>query len=326
MGDLDITTLRLPAPAKLNLYLHVTARRADGYHELETLFQLLDFGDEVELSVAEAPGVRRIGDVPGVPIDDDLSVRAARLLAAHCQYEGGAQIKVTKRLPMGGGLGGGSSDAASVLVGLNDLWKLGLSKGELAQLGLRLGADVPVFIHGHSAFAQGVGEELRPLNLPQQWFVVLWPPIQVETAAVFASRSLTRDTPRLKIAGFPWHLHTENGLDKFLARTRNDCEPVVRAVQPQVAAVLDWLAEYAPARMSGTGACVFARFATRAQAQSVLDAANLSVNRELATDVQLDADKGRGVSGCTGLSGFVARGVNRSPLAVAMDVIELQRR
>jgi 4-diphosphocytidyl-2-C-methyl-D-erythritol kinase len=349
MGHANSTTLRLPAPAKLNLCLHVTGRRADGYHELETLFQLLDFGDEVQLTLMQGPGVRRIGNIPGVEEEADLSVRAARLLAAHCQCRRGVNIRLSKRLPLGGGLGGGSSDAASVLVGLNELWELGLHKDELAQLGLQLGADVPVFIHGHSAFAQGVGEKLRRVSLPQQWFVVLWPPIQVETSAIFSSASLTRDTPHLKIAGFPWNLHTKNGLDGFWARTHNDCEPVVRALQPQVAATLDVLARYGPARMSGTGACAFARFAEEDEAHRVLEDVRLGLVKGLgkglgkglargldrepakglhngpAAERRFEAGKGDGAQWPPGLNGFVARGVNRSPLAVAMDTVAQRR-
>ena len=321
MGRAEITTLRLPAPAKLNLCLHVTARRPDGYHELETLFQLLDFGDEVELTATEEAGVHRVGAVAGVSENADLSVRAARLLAAHCNCRGGARIRLRKRLPMGGGLGGGSSDAASVLVGLNYLWRLGLEVEELARLGLELGADVPVFVRGHSAFARGVGEELRSVDLPKQWFVVLWPPIQVETGAIFASTALTRDTPHLKIEGFPWGLHTENGLSAFWARTRNDCEAVVRALQPRVAAALDWLAEYGPARMSGTGAGVFARFGTRDEAERVLE----RLRRDMDEELDFRGDCG-GAQPLAGLQGFVARGVNRSPLAVTMDEIAQQAR
>ncbi|MFT5447767.1 MAG: 4-diphosphocytidyl-2-C-methyl-D-erythritol kinase [Gammaproteobacteria bacterium] len=305
-------TLRLPAPAKLNLCLHVTARRADGYHELETLFQLLDFGDEIELQVTAQSGVRRIGDVAGVAEDDDLSVRAARLLAAHCDCSAGARIKVYKRLPMGGGLGGGSSNAASVLVGLNQLWKLGLNEDELAGLGLRLGADVPVFVRGHSAFARGIGEELQALSLPEQWFVVLRPPVHVETAVIFASPSLTRDTPHLKIAGFPGNLDTEDGLDSFWARTRNDCEPVVRTLHPPVAATLDWLAGHGPARMSGTGACVFARMRSREAAEEVLEALWMESDPHAG-------GKATGRLAPGGVEGFVARGVNRSPLVDAMQ-------
>lgn len=304
--------LRLPAPAKLNLCLHVTARRADGYHELETLFQLLDFGDEIELEATARAGVERMGEVAGVAADDDLGVRAARLLASHCHVRAGARIKIHKRLPMGGGLGGGSSDAASVLVGLNQLWNCGLNEDELADLGLRLGADVPVFVRGHSAFARGIGEELQALTLPEQWFVVLRPPVHVETAIIFASPSLTRDTPHLKIPGFPRNLDTEDGLDRFWARTRNDCESVVRALHPQVAATLDWLAGHGPARMSGTGACVFARMRSREAAEEVLAAVRVVA--------QSSADAAARPA-LRGVDGFVARGVNRSPLLDAMQRI-----
>ena len=295
------TTLRLPAPAKLNLCLHVTAQRDDGYHELETLFQLLDFGDEVELAVTAEPEIRRIGDVAGVSEEEDLSIRAARLLAEQSKPNYGAQIRIDKRLPLGGGLGGGSSDAASVLVGLNYLWKLGLREDELAALGLQLGADVPIFVHGYSAFARGVGEELHAVNIAPQWYLVLWPPIFVSTGAIFSSSTLTRDTSHLKIGGFPWNLETEAGLERFWARTHNDCEPVVREREPAVAATIDWLANYAPTRMSGTGACAFARFSTREEAEGVLGRLE-----------QAPQASGR-------LGGFIARGVDCSPMRVVMD-------
>jgi 4-diphosphocytidyl-2-C-methyl-D-erythritol kinase len=290
-----VTALLVPAPAKLNLFLHVTRRRADGYHDIETLFQLLDVGDEVSVTVTRAPGVRREGSVAGVPEDDDLAVRAARLLAAHCGVARGARLRVRKRLPLGGGLGGGSSDAASVLVALDRLWGLDLGVDALARLGLALGADVPVFVRGHSAFASGVGEVLRAVSLAPQWYLVACPAARVSTAQVFAAPSLTRDSTPLKIAGFPWAMETQAGLERVWRRTRNDCEPVVLAREAGVAAALRWLAAVGPARMTGTGACVFARFDARDAAERAL----------------------RGAP--PGLHAFVAAGVDRSPLLAAMD-------
>lgn len=290
-----MSTLLLPAPAKLNLFLHVTARRADGYHAIETVFQLLDVGDEVGVTRTREPGVRREQDLPGVPEDADLSVRAGRLLAAHCGVRCGARLRVDKRLPMGGGLGGGSSDAASVLVALDRLWDLHLGVDALARLGLALGADVPVFVRGHSAFACGVGEELRAVSLFPQWYLVACPRAQVSTAQVFAAPSLTRDTAPLKIPGFPWAMETQAGLERLWQRTRNDCEPVVRVREPAVAGALEWLAGLGPARMSGTGACAFARFSQRADAECAL------------------------LGAPPGLAAFVAAGVDRSPLLAAMD-------
>jgi len=292
-----VRTLDLPAPAKLNLFLHVTGRRADGYHLLETLFQFLDRADRVRLTLTDDPGVRRSAPVPGVEEDQDLSVRAGRLLASRHGAPCGVDITVHKRLPMGGGLGGGSSDAASVLVGLNRLWGLGLDASTLAALGLELGADVPVFVHGHAALARGVGERLQPVDLPSSWYLVLCPPVHVSTAAVFGATSLTRDTEPLKIEGFPWDLDTQAGLGRFLARTRNDCESVVRRSESAVAAAMEWLATVAPARMTGTGGCVFARFGEAKQARQALACAP------------------------AGFDAFVARGVNRSPLLDAVQGI-----
>ncbi len=287
-------TLVLPAPAKVNLFLHVTGRRADGYHRIETVFQLLDQGDEVAITVTREPGVRRAGTVPGVTEEADLTLRAARALAAHAGVAAGAAIALRKRLPLGGGLGGGSSDAATVLVGLNRLWGLDLGTDVLAALGLALGADVPVFVHGHSAFARGVGEELHPVLLAPTWYLVVTPAVAVSTETVFGSDSLTRDTAPLKMRSFPWGLGSQAGVDRLWARTRNDCEPVVRAARPEVAAALDWLSGHGPARMTGTGASVFARFRDRLVAERALAQAP------------------------PGVTAFVARGVDRSPLLDAV--------
>ena len=240
---------RWPAPAKLNLFLHVVGRRADGYHLLQTLFQLLDYGDELTISVRDDGVVRRVGDVDGVPADADLVVRAANALKAATGTRLGADIAIDKRIPIGGGLGGGSSDAATTLVALNALWRCGLDTDALAALGLGLGADIPVFVRGRTAWAEGVGERLTPIQTPSRAYLVLDPRVAVPTAAVFQAPELTRDSapttiPRF-VAGEP---------------VRNDLEPVVRSMAPAVADALDWLGARAPARLTGSGACVFAAF------------------------------------------------------------------
>ena len=267
-----------PAPAKLNLFLHITGRRADDFHLLQTVFQFLDYADVLHFTVRTDGAVRRLSELPGVAAEGDLVVRAARLLQTETGCRLGADIRLEKRLPMGGGLGGGSSDAATTLVALNALWQLRLPVERLAALGLTLGADVPVFVRGQAAWAEGVGERLEPVDLPEPWYLVLVPPVGVSTAAVFGAPELTRDCPPITIRDF------------LAGIGRNVCEPVVRARFPAVAAALDWLAHFAPARMTGTGCCVFAAFAVESAA------------REVAA--QLPA----------GWHGFVARGCNRSPL------------
>jgi 4-diphosphocytidyl-2-C-methyl-D-erythritol kinase len=247
-----------PAPAKLNLFLHVVGRRADGYHLLQTAFQFIDLEDELRFFERPPGLIERLGEVPGVPPEQDLTVRAARLLARHCPGAGGVAIELRKRIPMQGGLGGGSSDAATVLVALNELWRCGLAPERLAELGLGLGADVPVFVHGRAAWAEGVGEELVPLDLPEQVYLLVRPDAEVSTAAVFGAPELTRDTPVITIAGFL----TTGG--------RNDCEAVVRRRFPAVAEALDWVGQHAPARLTGTGSCVFAAMPDEASARVVL--------------------------------------------------------
>ncbi|MBN9461851.1 MAG: 4-(cytidine 5'-diphospho)-2-C-methyl-D-erythritol kinase [Burkholderiales bacterium] len=253
-----IAALRnLPAPAKLNLFLHVTGRRPDGYHLLETVFELVDLCDRVHLQRREDAQIVRLDPLPGVPAQDDLGVRAARLLAAETGCRLGVEIAIDKRIPLGGGLGGGSSDAATVLLGLNRLWDLRLERRQLMELALRLGADVPVFVFGHRAFGAGIGERLRALPAPAAWFVVVAPPVQVPTASVFAAPGLTRDTKALKISGL--------SRQRFVYRGKNDLEPVVCAAWPPVAEALAALRHAADqcgaqgrlARMTGSGACVF---------------------------------------------------------------------
>jgi 4-diphosphocytidyl-2-C-methyl-D-erythritol kinase len=253
----EVPALVLPAPAKLNLFLHITGRRPDGYHDIQTIFQLLDWGDEIGLSLRDDGRIERIGGMPEVAPDDDLAIRAARLLQSETGVVQGADITVNKRVPAGAGLGGGSSDAATVLLGLNHLWRAGLSLPELAALGLRLGADVPVFVHGRSAFAEGVGERLQPLALPDACFVLIWPGVPVSTRDAFQAPELTRNTPALTICDLPG------------SATRNDLEPIAVRQQPAIAQVLSWLRQFGDARMSGSGSTVFTAVASEQQAQTI---------------------------------------------------------
>jgi 4-diphosphocytidyl-2-C-methyl-D-erythritol kinase len=267
-----------PAPAKLNLFLHVTGRRDDGFHDLQTVFQLLDWGDRVGLELAPEGAIERLEGPADIDAETDLGVRAARALRLRCPGAEGVGIHLDKRIPTGAGLGGGSSDAATVLVALNQLWRTRLDLDELALLGAQLGSDVPVFVRGSSAWAQGRGELLEPLELPERWFVLLYPGVAVSTTEIFQAPELTRNSPLITIRAF------------FQGTTRNDFEPVVRARYPEVAAALDWLGHFAPARLTGSGSCVYAAFARPADAERV--AARVP-----------DAWRS-----------FVARGVNRSPL------------
>ena len=254
---------RWPAPAKLNLFLHVTGRRPDGYHELQTLFQLIDLCDTLSIRVTDDGRIERPAGPAGVDPDADLTVRAAKALqAATGRRHAGATLRITKQIPMGGGLGGGSSDAATVLLALNHLWRCGLSVDELASLGLPLGADVPVFVRGFSAWAEGVGERLEAVELPERWYAVIHPGVAVPTRDVFQSPELTRNSPVLTI-------RAALGSAAGMSGTRNDCEPVVRARYPEVAEALSWLGNFAPARLTGTGSCIFASFDTPVEAERV---------------------------------------------------------
>jgi 4-diphosphocytidyl-2-C-methyl-D-erythritol kinase len=275
-----------PAPGKLNLFLHVVGRRDDGYHLLQTAFQFIDLADEIRFFRRPDGVIERLGDVPGVAPEADLTVRAARRLASRAAVGlPGVAIEVTKRLPMQGGVGGGSSDAATILVALNELWGLGLDDDELAGLGLELGADVPVFVRGRAAWAEGVGEQLTAVDFPEHVYLLVRPDATVSTADVFKAPELTRDSPATTIQGF------------LMAGGRNDCEPVVRKRFPAVAEALDWLGRIAPARLTGTGSCVYAAMPDEAGARAALN--------------QLPAR----------WSGYVVRGMNRSPL-VARRVLE----
>lgn len=246
-----------PAPAKLNLFLHVTGRRPDGFHDLQTLFQLIELADTIAITVCEDGRIERVAGAAGVAPEDDLAVRAARALQAATGTRLGATVRIVKRIPMGGGLGGGSSDAATALLALNRLWDCRLSVERLAELGLALGSDVPVFVRGASAWAEGRGEALTPVELPPAHYVIVHPGVAVPTARVFQAPELTRNTPVITIRAF------------FASGGRNDCEPVVRGMYPEVADALDWLGRYAPARLTGTGSCIFARCASAAEAERI---------------------------------------------------------
>ncbi len=254
----EVWRRRWPAPAKLNLFLHVVGRRADGYHLLQTVFRLIDLVDWIELSPREDGAIRLAAPLPGVPEDADLTVRAARLLQEVGAVRMGVTIRVAKRIPIGGGLGGGSSDAATTLIALDELWGTGLSRAELSALAVRLGADVPFFLLGRNAFAEGIGERLTPLDLGPAWYVVITPQVAVSTREIFSSTALTRDTKPLTITAF------------FAGLGRNDLEPVVCGRFPQVARALEWLKGFGDARMSGSGASVFAAFRTESEARAVV--------------------------------------------------------
>ncbi len=250
------TALTLPAPAKLNLFLHVTGRRADGYHTLQTMFQLLDWGDRIVLRPRDDGRIERHGGLPGLAPAQDLAVRAAHALRALAGGRHGVDIAIDKQVPAGAGLGGGSSDAATVLLGLDRLWGLGLGLERLAALGLELGADVPVFVHGRSGLASGIGERIEPAGLSGQWYVVLWPGVGLATGEVFQAPELTRNTPTLTMSALP------------AAPTRNDLQPVAIRLCPVIGEALAWLAGHGPARMTGSGSAVFATVADQATARA----------------------------------------------------------
>lgn len=271
-------TLVLPAPAKLNLFLYIIGRRPDGYHLLQTLFQFLDYSDTLTLTATDGEQIRLLTPLEGIENQHNLLVRAAELLKQATGCTLGVDISIQKCLPIGGGIGGGSSNAATVLLGLNRLWQTGLTLQQLAQLGLTLGADVPIFIHGHAAFAEGVGDQLQTACPTEKWYLVAHPGISISTPSVFSASELPRNSPK-------------RTLDQLLRMPfSNDCEAVVRKRFYKVEWLLSWLLEYAPARLTGTGACVFAEFETKAAACEILNTAPDWVH------------------------GFVARGVNVSPL------------
>ena len=267
-----------PAPGKLNLFLHVTGRRRDGYHMLQTVFQFLDFYDTLDFDIRKDDRITLSTNYADAVTGEDLILRAAKMLQQASPGAPGVDIQAHKRLPVGGGLGGGSSNAATTLVALNTLWRSGKSIGELAEMGLALGADIPVFVHGHAAWAEGIGEQLTHVDPPQDWYLVVNPGFSVSTAEIFNARDLTRNTPAITIRDF------------LEGQSRNDCEPVVSRIYPELAEVLGWLRDRAPARLTGTGSCVYAVFKSEMEAKHIL--ASLPPP----------------------LRGFVAQGLNRSPL------------
>ncbi|MDO6446449.1 4-(cytidine 5'-diphospho)-2-C-methyl-D-erythritol kinase [Colwellia sp. 1_MG-2023] len=257
----DSPFYQFPSPAKLNLFLHIVGRRADGYHELETVFQFLTLGDSISIKRTITPSITLLTPIDGVHNDDNLIVKAAKLLQEKAPSPFGAEIKITKLLPMGGGLGGGSSNAATVLLALNLLWQCKLTFQQLAELGLQLGADVPIFIHGFAAFAQGIGEKLSPVYPEESFYLISKPNCSISTQQVFTAKDLTRNTPKLDSKAFDNKTYTEGYY--------NDCQNLVINHYPEVAKLLAWLIEYAPSRMTGTGACIFSRFSSEQEAKRV---------------------------------------------------------
>ncbi len=290
-----------PSPAKLNLFLHIVGQREDGYHELETLFQFVDYSDTLTISATKNTNIELLTPIEGVKNEDNLIVKAARLLQKHSEKKFGsilygAQISIKKMLPMGGGLGGGSSNAATVLLALNTLWQCNFTNTELAQMGLILGADVPIFVHGFSAFAQGIGEQLTPMAPEECWYLVTKPEVSISTASVFTAKELPRNTAKLTKNNFSEFYH-DNDLfneDKY----HNDCQTMVIKNYFEVAKLLAWLVEYAPSRMTGTGACIFSRFSSQQRA------------------CELQAKLPHGVSS------FVAQGLNKSPLCSVIEQLK----
>jgi 4-diphosphocytidyl-2-C-methyl-D-erythritol kinase len=274
------------APAKLNLCLHIVGRRADGYHLLQTAFQFIDLCDELSFEPRPADVIERLQGLNEVPVECDLVIRAARLMQQATDGRAGVAIKLIKRIPLGAGLGGGSSDAATVLVALNQLWGCGLSVDALAQLGLQLGADVPVFVRGRAAWAEGVGEQLTLVDYPKRYYLVIKPPVSVSTAEIFQAPELTRDTPLTTIRAF------------LAGGGRNDCTATVRSRYAVIAQALDWLGSYGDAKLTGTGACVFAGWADREQADEV----HARMQRECPAD----------------WCGYVVKGLNESPLVTRL--------
>jgi len=283
-----------PAPGKLNLFLQITGKREDGYHDLQTLFQFIDVGDRLRFVVREDEKILRKTDNEGVKPEDDLVIKAARALQQATAVKQGADIYLQKILPMGGGLGGGSSDAATTLVVLNHLWETGLSVDQLAEIGLSLGADVPVFVRGTAAFAEGVGEKLQALEPAEPWYLIVTPEVHVSTAEIFANSQLTRDSSAIKICDL--QIGTVNEAAEF-DKLGNVFEPVVKQLYPEIAEVIQQLDQYAKAKLTGTGACVFAAFETQEEAAEVM--------HKLPED----------------WSSFVAKGLNSSPLQAKLALL-----
>lgn len=283
MENENLISRRWPAPAKLNLFLHIIGRRKDGYHLLQTVFQFIDYCDYIDFDITTNHNITLTGNDAVRPPEEDLIFRAAKLLQDETGCRHGARITVDKKIPVGGGLGGGSSNAATTLAALNHLWQAGLERDQLADLGLQLGADVPVFIHGHAAFAEGVGEQLASIEPAEPWYLVIYPGCHVATANIFNAADLTRNTRPITIRDF-----LKDG-------GHNDCEAPVRQRYPEVAAALDWLQTYADAKLTGTGSCIFAGFSNRADAETVCNKIPAAWR------------------------GIVARGTNQSPLMARLE-------
>jgi 4-diphosphocytidyl-2-C-methyl-D-erythritol kinase len=280
-------SLTLPAPAKLNLFLHITGQRTDGYHELQSVFQLLDYGDELAFTLTDTDTIEISPPISGVPMHENLIYKAAELMRPYRNVRKGVQIQLVKNLPMGGGLGGGSSDAATTLLALNHLWQCKQPLEQLQEIGLKLGADVPIFVYGKTAWAEGIGEQLKPVKTPDSWYLILVPDAHISTAQIFSNEVLTRDTPKIKIAP---------ALEgQALDALHNDCEPVVSMLYPDVKEVISWLKQFGQARLTGTGACCFCRFETEAKARQVLNEASSK------------------------FKGFIAKGVHLSPAHLRLD-------
>lgn len=296
-------TFKFPSPAKLNLFLHVIGQRHDGYHELETLFQFLNYSDTIEITVTKNSNINLLTPIIGVNYEDNLIVKAALLLQNKIKQQHsssidmlGAEIRLEKILPMGGGLGGGSSNAATILVALNTLWQCNFSTDQLAQWGLSLGADVPIFIHGFSAFARGIGEQLTPVEPKQNWYLVSKPQVSISTASVFSSIDLPRNTAKIRGEDFRQTYSDKDLFDNN--KYHNDCQSMVIKHYDEVANLLAWLIEYAPSRMTGTGACIFSQFDSEKEA--------IELQKKIPS----------------GIDSFVAQGLNTSPLISVMKVIE----
>jgi 4-diphosphocytidyl-2-C-methyl-D-erythritol kinase len=283
-----VLTLKALAPAKLNLFLHITGQRENGYHELQTVFQFLSYFDEITFSERMDKNIEVNGKIPGIADQQNLVFRAAKLIGEYAKPKRGIDIVLKKNIPIGGGLGGGSSDAATTLLALNQLWDIGMNETELLSLGLTLGADVPVFIKGEACIAEGIGEILTPITLFEPWFIVLIPPISVSTAEIFFHKDLTRNTKKAII--------TPSSVASFIRRGENDCQPVAVSLYPKIDEALSWLDKFSPARMTGTGSCVFAAFESESEAVSILKGAPFQ--------------------------GFVAQGLNYSPLKKSIFLLE----
>ncbi len=254
-----MNTLILPAPAKINRFLHINAQREDGYHEIQTIFQFIDLADQLTFTINKAGKLNLHYSNSSINAKTNLIMRAAKALHEATSCNVGIDISITKNIPIGGGLGGGSSDAATTLLALNHLWQTKLTTSQLIEIGVKLGADIPIFIHGHSAWAEGIGDQLQTIDLPEGWMVLIAPPVHVATAEIFFDKALSRDTSPCKMSA------------SLVDTGHNDCEPIVRQHYPEVAKALDWLSGFAPARITGTGGCIFAAVASQKDAEAIIE-------------------------------------------------------